>query len=272
MNFNFKTSSQEKGERDMMGIPFMRVFVLILALLLGNAAVASANLLVSQTGQFVNFFGYNKDFWPEMTDIMNAEFGAGNITTTLEISDLSQVLSADALWLENRTGTAALSSQELSNLSDFVASGKRVVVFSENNTFNWLDAIVEEITGDDFSFADFNNFSSFSGVAATSSANDLTENVGSVQVAGSGVFVDTGEALFDPNVAALFGNMSNVLIILDNNIFSDTFIDDQDNRQFAENVVAWANAETNIAPIPISSPLFLLAAGIIGLTSVRRRK
>lgn len=237
-------------------VPF---FALLLALF-SAGPVSAASLLVSGAGGSLQDFGYGQFFWDDMTQILNTSFGgAGNVDVVANLEDGAQVLSAQALWIDQRGGSGSLSQTEVDNILAFIATGKRVVIMGENTTFNWNDQILGFLGGGDFNFDD-----TFSGTTSSVGTSNLVNGVETVSV-GQGGVATGGTPLFQDNFATLWSADLNVLTILDVNVFSDFGLNSEDNLAFAENVANWT-------AVPLPAPALLLASGLAVLLGVRHRK
>jgi hypothetical protein len=98
----------------------------VLLLLLAVVALASAPVhgavLVSQST--VSSIGYGRTAYTQMTGELDAATGTG-ITVAADFSNAAQVAAADALW-------DTLSAAEVTNLTAFIATGKRVVMIGDH--------------------------------------------------------------------------------------------------------------------------------------------
>jgi hypothetical protein len=80
-----------------------------------------------------------------------------------------------------------------------------------------------------------------------------------------------GTALFDYNVATLWGPTSNVLTILDANTLDDPFGSAYDGRQFRANVVSWVSGtDPVLTAVPEPSPLALTLSGLLACVAAAR--
>ena len=89
-----------------------------------------------------------------------------------------------------------------------------------------------------------------------------------VPAAGSAV---GGTSLFDIDVANLWGVSENVLSVQDVNWFSDIYIGNNDNLQFADNLAVWL-AGTSASVVPEPGTLLVLGLGLVCLCVVRRKR
>ncbi len=220
-------------------------------------------LAISKT-RFIEY-GYGRNYWHNMTSAIDNAIGASNVVLLNDFS--GSLLSYDAVMLEIRGFSDVLSSVEVQNLQEFIATGKHVVLFGENNNWPlWNNSILGVVGG------------SYSGNEVTVSSNKsfshyLTNNVNKVYFPMSGI-ANGGTPLFDKNVATLWGNDLNVLTLLDINIVSDYFWNYYDNGQFATNIANWlarSPSGPNNTVVPEPASVILFGFGLLGI-GIRRRK
>ena len=205
-------------------------------------------------------YGYGKNNWDNMTSAINNAIGASNVVL---LDDLTGSLSGyDALMVELRNPSDVLSTTEMSNLQAFITTGKRVVMFGENDIwYVWNNSILG-VVGGSFDMYD-------SGVIDKRYDHFLTTDVSSVYLPVGGIAVG-GTSLFDGNFATLWEPGLNVLTVLDVNVVSDVYWNYYDNSQFATNIANWlarspSSPNNNVVPEPTSVLLFgfgLLAIGV----------
>lgn len=208
---------------------------------------------------------YGGSRWSNMTSFINTAFSGGSVTTTTTIDNSVYVLGFDRLWVDQRLGPT-LSANEIASISAFAATGRRMVLVGENNNWsvwnNQLAAIVGgSVVGPDCVFSPF----------ATAVAHPLTTGVTAVEEV-CGQSMSGGTSLFTGRgVATLWGANQNVLVWLDSNMQEDIYLARADNQQFASNVATWL-AGGNIAVVPEPSTYALVAAGLLAMVVVSRRR
>lgn len=193
---------------------------------------------------------YGSPAWSNMNSLIDQGFG--NVIVTASITDAA-VANADAMWVDIRAPFTALPADELVALSEFIASGRRVVFMGENVLWaDWITPVIAPFGGS------FDGGTVFGTALPTSAAPELTVGVADVQLFSAGI-ASGGTALFDQNWATLWSD--NFLTLLDGNVFDDVRFGG--NEPFAENVVSWL-----AVPTPGSAGLLGLAA----VAGLRRRR
>lgn len=214
------------------------------------------SILLAQGSQGLS---YGDSWHTNMTTTLDTASN-NNVTVTQNFGDLSQMLLYDAIWLDVRGGTGfpgsdysgPLSNTELDNILSFSNTGKRVVLLGEWGSWDygpelgwqtWDNKILSIVGG---SYEGAYGDSPLAINPQTILQHELTEGVTSLQITGNRYGAATGgTALFDPNIATLWGENNNILTILDTGVFSDSFWNAGDNSQFAQNVARWiANSGT----------------------------
>lgn len=197
------------------------------------------------------------------TDFSNSlDTATGNNVTVGNFNDLGYMMGFDSIFVNLRCTTCTLSTTEYNNISSYINNGGRAVIIGENTNWTAWDQQVIGMVGGSFS----NTY--YSGVTNSISSNALVDGVNQVYLPAGGIVATGGEALFANNFATLWGD--NVLTILDVNIMSDSFINNNDNRQFMDNVSNWiANTSTSV---PETGSLALMVAGMLLLVGGRKVK
>jgi len=217
----------------------------------------AANLLVSQgvgmaqTGSDANFYGGSE--WTHITADINAKFDS--VTVVPNLNDLGQLMSHDRLWIDQRYVGGVLSATEISNIQQFIATGRRLVMMGENNAWTAWNKQILGLVGGAYSGQAGNDI-----VTALPTVPPLTSGVGPISfVQNSYGLASGGTALFSRNWATLWNN--HALTVLDVNIFHSGGYPSHD--QFSKNVVAWL-----AVPEPSG---FVLCAVALSLLACRRR-
>jgi hypothetical protein len=224
----------------------------ILMFLMTSGAVDASSLLVCE-GADNNGHGYGHDGWTTTTNLLNDAFDAVEVTQNYE--DLDQMLTYDALWLDQRWINGALSSSEIDNLETYVATGRRAVFVGDNHFWaDWNNQILS-VAGGSFTGG------IYTGETAPAIPHPLTANVDLVDVVSAGL-ADGGISVFDQNFATLWGPNDNLLTILDLSLFTNDDIMDADNHTFVSNTAQWLAT-------PEPGTLALLALGGVLLRRCR---
>ena len=224
-------------------------FVVYAAILVCSVEGTYASLLVRQS-QY-RPYGYGETNWSATTAAINMATGK-QVTVVADFANATQVNSADALWIDlGQVFNGVLSPPEIANIANFIDSGRRVVMFGDNSNWeSWNNSILSLVGG---TFSSFNTHD----VAYTAVNNSLTAGVSTIFVSqggGEAGVATEGTQLFDQNVATLWN--SNVLTILDVNLFSNEWLGGEDNTRFMHNVVDWVTSSPG-SVVPEPATLFV---------------
>lgn len=252
---------------------FISVSLFCLLFFTGNANATS--LLIVQGPGGGGFGGYGDGSYGTYTNIFNTTFGgSSNITLTADLSNAAQVNSHDAIVVELRNGTDTLSATEIANLSSFIASGRRVVMFGENTSWQTWDTSLLSVVGGtygggvpiqgpDGSFVNYKiPVSSFSH-PLTAGMTEIFQVHGSTAVGGTALFGFT-------NIGTLWGGSLNVLTYLSYNEFFSGGDPSQD--IFNQNIADWLYASKAGEEVPEPGTMALFAIGLGAAACRRRRK
>jgi len=240
----------------LLGAVVAPVFSFISFFLAPNAYASS--VLVAAGG---NNYGYQDQNWVNMTAALDVASG-NSVDIAANFENLSQMLGYDALWLDQRWIGGSLTANEISNISSFIDTGRRVVMVGENaNWTDWNNQILG-IVGSSFAG------SASSNILTTILTNEITAGVAGINASASGTASGGGTALFNHNTVTLWG-AGNVLTMLDYNTCSDRDWALSHNSVFCGNVADWV-ASSSAVPIPAAAWLF--GSGLLGLIGIARRK
>ncbi|SEL93466.1 VPLPA-CTERM protein sorting domain-containing protein [Syntrophus gentianae] len=224
----------------------------LMFLTLGTTSFA-ATVLLSDSGGALGY-GYGYSSWTNMTNALDTATG-NQVTVVSNFSNLSQMMTYDALWLDQRWTSGSLAATEVSNIASFIATGRKVVMIGENSSWtSWNNQILGIVGG---TFAGESSATAYPIVF-----NSLTNGISSIDLPTAGL-ANGGTALFDQNFATLWG--SNVLTLLDVNVLDNSY----GNAQFETNVANWVADSGPVVPIPAA--VWLLGSGLIGLFGLRRK-
>lgn len=219
-------------------------------------------LIVNQVNPYLGY-GYRLYNWYTFSAALDGQFGASNVTVSNAAMDnLAALLVYDSLMVVPRQPGVgnALSGTEISVLTAYIATGRRVLLVGENDAWtDWNNSILASVGG---SFA-----GEYSGYSAAVLTHPLTDGVSQVYFASDGV-ASGGASLFAANVATLWGGGQNVLSLLSVNALDDGYWTYGDNAQFGANVAAWLASGGEVV-VPEPSTFALFGAGIL-LLGVRR--
>ncbi len=228
----------------------------MLALIGVSSATIRADILVRQSA---NGFGYGTTNWTAMTSILDASSG-NTMGVVSDFSNTAQIMGADALWVDIGGQTAVLNSDEVLNIQNFAATGKRIVLLGENWLWGDWNNQITGLFGGSYGNNDFD------GGTHPAVIHELTSGITAIDVPTGGDPLG-GTPLFIQGYAALYGSSENALVLLDVNTFSDGYIGSLDNMVFAQNVADWI-----AVPEPGSIGLLGLGSGILLFTRRHRRK
>jgi hypothetical protein len=230
------------------------------------STIADGSVLVRESKYLPTTYGYGGGGWTSITSMLNA---ADTVQEVVDFSNATQVSSADALWIDLGpiSGSGFLSAGEVTNIANFIASGKRVVMIGENTSWtSWNNQILGVVGGTAAN-------STSNGFASTATANALTNGVTGIYIPSGGLTSTAigGTALFSQNVATLWGSEQNVLTLLDVNVYSDTYLSQPDNTEFAANTVAWITEDISEVVPEATSILAWSILALTGLAAASRR-
>jgi hypothetical protein len=230
-----------------------RIIPFVIALLTVIDASAT-DLLISRGLYQGNYYtrGLGTYDWHDTTALLNQN---ANLTPTyvLNLEDNSQVMAADAIWINERWTSGRLSATEMNNLSQFIATGRKVVFIGENNNWKaWNDQFLSlvGVTTDPVSHF----WWSWEPIPLVQ--NTLTFGISNLDITEGGVPLG-GLPLFTGGVVSLFGPSQNVLAVLDSNVYEGNLSPFAGHEQFAYNTLQW------IAQVPEPSASSMCGGGLV---------
>ncbi|ARE41897.1 hypothetical protein RGUI_3756 [Rhodovulum sp. P5] len=231
-------------------------------LAIGSGTAAEAASILTQTpqgGYADNIYGGFR--WATFTGMIDAQH------SVTSVASFDTIGAYDALLVDQELG-GSLSGTEIASIQAFVSGGKKAVMFGENSSWTSWNNSLMSVVGGGYSPACNTD------VGSTLVANTLTAGVTSVLNGCGSVLNNTGSPtmLFSNGLAALYSvGAGEVLVILDSNWNDDTlYLNDYDNRIFAQNIADWLGEGSVDVPVPASLPLLLLGLG--GLYAHARRR
>jgi hypothetical protein len=249
----FLTNGTQFGEK--IGLPDDFVFS-AWAVHDGNVSPGDPNTPSSLDGSVLVWkgagLGYGSEIWTNMSAALDAAT-VKSIDVTPHFYDRSQILSYDALWIDvppQGSNTDNLTELEMSNITAFIKTGRRVVMMGDNslNFSGWNDQILDLVGG-------VSGGANSSGDLSPVIPNEITHGVSSISISSADEAIG-GSSLFENNVVTLWAQ-DNVLTILDTNICSDDVRGQQglsdtdywsaaDNAIFCENVANWVTSPSSV--------------------------
>lgn len=225
------------------------------------AAPAYAVNVVHQTAQggyTTNVFGGSA--WTGFT----AMFDATHTRTAIaDFSNPAALAGFDAVWVDQELGNA-LTGDEIMNLGSYIGSGHKAVLIGENNSWvAWNASLMSVVGGSHSDACDWSVGGPLVGGVLTSGVSSVQNICGSLVGAAGGA-----EILFSNNMAALYSiGSGQALVILDSNWNDDSYLLNEDNQQFAGNVVAWL-----ATPVPEPSTWLLMVLGLGAVGRLARKR
>jgi hypothetical protein len=243
-----------------------RLWVLFFAaaILLPSPALGGS-ILASDVGYQGNY-KVGAPNWTQFTDKLNAATG-NQVHLAPNFDNLSVMLTYDALLLPAREQADMLSALEVANLSAFISTGRRVLLFGENDNWNAWNTQVVSIAGGTYIPEPYDTFWGYSSSLVN---HEITSGASTILGFWVGVAQGGTQLYSDKNFVTLWGPSQNVLTILDENVVEDGYAGDHDDAQFTTNVANWLAGSS----APVSDPgssLLLLGMGLAGLRAWKHR-
>lgn len=250
----------------MLRSKILSILLFVVACVALPTTCLGGTLLVNQVDPYLGY-GYGMYFWDNFSAALDGAYGAGNITvSTAAMDNLAVLLGYDSLLVVPRQdgpGTG-LSATEVSVLSSYVATGRRVALVGENPAWTDWDTSILQAVGATFG-------GGFDGNSAAVLAHPLTAGVSQVYFPSDGVAVG-GTSLFAANVATLWGGGQSTLTLLSVNVLEDDNWATLDDAAFSTNIAGWlAGNEGPSIPEPSTFVLFGAGALLIGIRRFAHR-
>jgi hypothetical protein len=233
------------------------------AILLPSPAAADS-ILASDAG----YFGYRVGgaVWTQFTAKLNAASG-DQVFLAPDFEDLTLMLGYDALLLPARNQGDTLSALEIANISAFIATGRRALLFGENDNWRAWNQQVVSIAGGTYIPEPFDTFFDYASSLVSHEITDAAPAILGfwVGVANGGTQMYSGK-----NFVTLWGPSQNVLTILDENVVEDGYAGYGADAQFTTNVANWLAGSPT--PVPEPASMVLLGTGVAVLGAIRKRR
>lgn len=221
----------------------------------------SSTLLINQESPYFGY-GYGLAYWNTFTADINSAFGgSGNVTVySSDLNSLAYMLNFSSLMVDVRQSFMQPTATEISNITAYEATGRRVLLIGENWDWRfWDNAILSRVGGgfsDETSYA----FETLDRVVIDS----ITADSPTLITNGDGIAWG-GLSLYSKNVVTQWG-AGNVMSLLSANVQDDF----TGNGAFTNNLAIWLAGGST--PVPEPGTLVMLGAGILGLGGMLRRK
>ena len=236
--------------------PILLLLGLPLVLLATDAAAASWGSF-DQTRMAYQTGTLDGDAHDELRMVIAANGDTVAATTALLTSDYLDTV--DVFYtgmLSDGTGPTAgnlgtLSLAEQGALQDWIAAGGTLVITPDSNGFAGPFDLVYDSWLSDYGFSDF-AFVTGPGTGTPIIVHPITEGITELRVEGTVSYDSVGDdqalaitadsapfiTVLEPDTGFDVGGR--ILVVADHNTLTDAFIDMQDNRVLAENIVTWA--------------------------------
>jgi hypothetical protein len=221
---------------------------------------AAGSILTSQDGYAGSYY-VGAGNWSAFTARLDAASG-GNVSFTSNFENLSEMLGYDALLVSARDPAESLSAAERLAIEAFMSTGRRVLLFGENDNWNnWNQQIIEMAGGSYIA----EPYDSYFAESSSLLDNDITVGAGSILGFWVGVAEGGTQLYSGKNFVSLWGTSQNVLTILDENVVEDGYQSYYGDAQFTTNVANWLAGGASSIPAPPTLGLLGLGLALLGL-------
>jgi hypothetical protein len=240
------------------------LLVFAAAILLPSPATGDS-ILASDAG-YAGVYRVGAANWTQFTAKLNTASG-NQVFLAPNFEDLTLMLNYDALLLPARNQADTLSTLEITNVSAFVGTGRRVLLFGENDNWNAWNQQVISIAGGTYIAEPYN---AFDGYSSSLVSHEITSGASTILGFWVGVASGGTQLYSTKNFVTLWGPSQNVLTILDENVVEDGYAGFGDDAQFTTNVANWLAGSPT--PVPEPASILLLGSGVAALGAMRTRR
>lgn len=241
--------------------PLITSAALAAAVLAGPVSAASILTDIAQTGtdQTYNYFNPRNTAFNAIMDADHTVTQVGDYTSASSFSGM------DAVWVNaHHNSSGVFQATEATNIRNFVESGKKAVIITDNTGWSNYNAHIESIIGATIT----DTCDTSTGTA--SATNPLGAGVGSVYHACGSVLdpAANAEVIVSSGIASLYTvGAGEVLVITSVDLFRNASMAEP---EFAQNISNWMGTPLSPAPVPLPAGVPLLLTGIGAFAMARR--